>query len=275
MNKDFRLKTSGGNFLSITVYGIENINLAPCLTVVHGFKGFKNWGFFPYAANYFAEQGYFVITFNFSHNGIGEVSTVFTELDKFAENTISLEISELNEVISAYKNGFFENDVFGKICLIGHSRGAGISILSSKQTKVDAYIIWSSVAFFDRYTERQKSEWRKAGFFEALNSRTNQVMRINVEMLEDIESNKNDLQNFESAIKNLNKPLLIVHGEQDLTVPISEGEQLFNWSSKRITEFEIIPGSGHTFDIVHPFNGSNKKFDLVISKTEEFLRKVF
>ena len=274
MNKEFRLKTKEGDFLNITTYGFENIDSAPCLIFVHGFKGFIDWGFFPHAAKHFADKGYFVLSFNFSHNGIGELKTEFTELVKFAKNTVSLEISELVQVINAYQNGFFNKNIFGKICLIGHSRGSGVILLSSLIEKVDAYAVWASVDRFDRYTEHQKNEWRKIGYFEALNSRTNQMMRMNVEALEDVESNKNSSLSIEKAVKGLDKPLLIVHGEQDLTVPVAEGEKIFDWSDKVISKFEMIPAAGHTFDIVHPFAGSNKKFDLVLSKTEDFLDKV-
>ncbi|MDP2363427.1 MAG: prolyl oligopeptidase family serine peptidase [Ignavibacteria bacterium] len=275
MNKDFRLKTNEGDFLNINAFGLENIKSSPCLIFVHGFKGFKDWGFFPYSVKHFMDKGYFVLSFNFSHNGVDDQGFDFNRLDKFAENTISLEVSELVQIINAYKNGFFEENVFGKICLIGHSRGGAVSLLSGLVEKVDAYIVWASVDKLDRYTNRQKIEWKKQGFVEVLNSRTNQMMRMNVSLLEDIEKNKSGSLSIEKAIKDLHKPLLMVHGEQDLTVPISEGEQMFNWSDKTITEFATIPAAGHTFDIVHPFEGSNKKFDFVISKTEEFLQKVF
>ena len=141
--------------------------------------------------------------------------------------------------------------------------------------KVDSYIVWASVARFDRYTERQKAEWQKQGFVEILNSRTNQMMRMNVSLLEDVETNKNSSLSIEKAVKDLQKPLLILQGTEDLTVPIAEGEQIYNWSDKSLTEFEKLATCGHTFDVVHQFEGSNKKFDLVISKTEEFLRKMF
>lgn len=275
MNKDFRLKTKEGDFLNISTFGIENIKSSPCLIFVHGFKGFKDWGFFPYTAKEFADKGYFVLSFNFSHNGVDDQGFDFTHLDKFAENTISLEISELVQIINAYKNGFFEKNIFGKICLIGHSRGGAVSILSSLVEKVDDYVVWASVDKLDRYSDRQKIEWKKQGFVEVPNSRTKQLMKMNVGALEDIETNKSGSLSIEKAVKDLNKPLLIVHGEQDLTVPIAEGEQIFNWSDKTISEFEKIPAAGHTFDIVHPFALSNKKFDLVISKTEDFLGKVF
>jgi pimeloyl-ACP methyl ester carboxylesterase len=275
MNKEFRLKTNEGDFLNISTFGFENINSSACLIFVHGFKGFKDWGFFPHTAKYFADKGFFVLSFNFSHNGVDDKGMDFNRLDKFAENIVSLEVAELVQVINAYKNGFFSNDVNGKIGLVGHSRGGGVALLSSLIVKVDSYIVWASVAKFDRYTERQKAEWRKQGFVEVLNSRTNQMMRMNVELLEDIEANKNGALCIKKAVADLKKPLLILHGTEDLTVPNAEGEQIYHWSDKSLTEFEKLATSGHTFDIVHPFEGSNKKFDLVISKTEEFLRKVF
>ncbi len=273
MNKEFRLKTKEGDFLNISTFGFQNIKSAPCLIFVHGFKGFKEWGFFPYSANYFANKGCFVISFNFSHNGIGEEKTEFTELEKFAKNTVSLEVSELVQVIHAYRNGFFDERVFGQFGLIGHSRGGGVALLSSLIEKADVYVVWASVDRFDRYTKHQKNEWRKTGYFEALNSRTNQIMRMNVEALDDVELNKNSSLSIKRAVNDLNKPLLIVHGDQDLTVPIKEAYQLYEWSDKNRTEMEIIPVSGHTFDIVQPFAGSNAKFDLVIEKTQNFLLK--
>jgi len=275
MNKEFKLKTNEGNILDVSVYGLENISKAACLILVHGFKGFKDWGFFPHTAEQFAKCGYFVISFNFSHNGIkGNDFNVF-DIDSFAKNTVSLEISELAQVINAYKNGFFSNDVYRKLALIGHSRGGGVAILSSLLNKVDVYVVWASVARFDRYTERQKLEWRKQGFFEALNSRTNQMMRMNVDLLEDIEKNKDGSLSIENAAKNLERPMLLIHGTEDLTVPNIESEQIYNWSDKSQTEFEKIPACGHTFDIVHPFEGSNKKFDLVLAKTQEFFNRTF
>ena len=274
MNKDFVLNTNKNEKIRITSYGYKNLETAPCLIFVHGFKGFKDWGFWPYSGNYFADKGFFVLTFNFSHNGIGEKLTEFTELDKFANNTFSLELEELNEVIDAYLNNFFGAKSNKRIGIVGHSRGGGDSVIvSSKRKEISAVVIWASVVNFNRYSERQAKEWRKNGFFEVLNTRTNQMMRLNVSLLEDIERNKTDLLNLEKAVKNLNKPLLIVHGEQDLSVPIKEGEQIYNWSNKEITEFYKIEATGHTFDITHPFGGSNPKFDLVIEKTLNFFNK--
>lgn len=274
MNKDFVLNTKNNNKIRITSYGYENLSSAPCLIFVHGFKGFKDWGFWPYSGNYFAERGFFVLTFNFSHNGVGESLTQFTELDKFANNTFSLELEELNEIIDAYLNNFFGNSGNTRIGVVGHSRGGGESLLiSSQRIELDAVVLWAPVANFNRYSTRQAKEWRENGFFEVLNSRTKQLMQLNVALLEDIEKNKEDLLNLKKAAENLNKPLLIIHGEQDLSVPIKEGEQIYNWSHKELTEFYKIKATGHTFDVAHPFKESNQKFDSVLEKTLNFFNK--
>jgi dipeptidyl aminopeptidase/acylaminoacyl peptidase len=272
MRKDFLLSSKKSNKIRITVYGSDSLKSAPCLIFVHGFKGFKDWGFGPYIGDYFAKKGFFVITFNFSHNGIGEGKTEFTELDNFAENTFSLEVAELNEVIDAYLNSFFGGRSDKGIGITGHSRGGAIALLTSQsRPEVKAVSVWSSVSKLDRYSERQKEEWRKKGVFNVLNTRTNQVMPLNLTLLEDIDNNS-DALSIKNAARNLSKPLLIVHGENDLAVPFQEAEQLFNWSDIENTELVKIDKAGHTFDIKHPFEGSNPKFETVLSKTENFFK---
>ena len=274
MAKDFVFRTRNSDTLSITTYGIDNVGNVPCIFLVHGFKGFKDWGFGPFVGKYLSENGFFVCSFNFSHNGIGNNLTEFTELERFAENTFSLEISELTELIDAYLEGFFGRISNSKIGLIGHSRGGGISLLTARQRKnINAVAVWASVSNFDRYSERQKENWRKKGVFEVLNSRTKQVMRLNVSLLEDLEKNRDDLLNIGKSVSELNRPLLIVHGEQDVAVPVKEGEELYEMSNKDLTSFINIPATGHTFDVVHPFKGSNPKFEKVLNSTLEFFNR--
>jgi pimeloyl-ACP methyl ester carboxylesterase len=79
--------------------------------------------------------------------------------------------------------------------------------------------------------------------------------------------------NLEKSLKNLNKPLLVIHGEQDLAVPLSEAEKLYSWANTDCTKLIVIPNTGHTFDIKHPFEGSNDKFDQVLQETEIFFTK--
>lgn len=274
MIQNFVHYSSQKNKLNITVYGIENLSFAPCLICVHRFKGFKDWGFGPFIGNYFAEKGFFVLYFNFSRNGVGDSLTEFTELDKFAKNTFSLEVEELGEIIDLYRSNFFGQTKNEKIFLLGHSRGGAISLLTAFQRKeITKVAVWACVSTFDRYSKRQKEQWRKKGFFDVFNTRTKQAMRLNVSLLDDLENNKKDLLNIEKSVRNLKRPLLIAHGDQDLAVPLQEGELIYNWSDKQNTEFYKIEGTGHTFNCKHPFDGSNAKFDLLLEKTYIFLNQ--
>ena len=275
MSKNYILKSSENFEIDITSYGNEKLTDSNCIIFIHGFKGFKDWGFVPYLGDYFSRNGFFVITFNFSHNGVGRNSVDFNELGKFAENSYSREISETNDIIQAYYNGFFgEVNSSNKIGLLGHSRGGGVTIVSaSTNAAASSLVTWSSIAKFDRWTDRHKEEWREKGYFEVLNTRTNQLMRMNRSFIDDIEKNSHKLLDLKLGLKNLNIPHLIVHGDQDLAVPVSEAESLYLWSNKSQTELLKIAGTGHTFDIKHPFEGSTTAFDMVLDKTNHFFQK--
>lgn len=277
MSQNYIYISPDSSKIYITTYGNSNIHSGNCLIFAHGFKGFKDWGFGPYLANFFSEQGFFVITFNFSHNGVGNSTKDFIELDKFANNTYSREVDELNQIINIYKSGFFgEVSHNNKVGLIGHSRGGGISIIAASENKnVDALVTWSSISKFDRWSDRQKNEWKEKGYLEALNTRTKQMMRLNRILIDDLEKNLYELLNIEKAIKNLKIPYLIFHGDQDLAVPVSEANDLYNWSDKTITELFKVYRTGHTFNIKHPFEGSTKAFDKVLEKTNHFFQKSF
>jgi len=275
MIKEYLFSASDGEKLSVTTYFDEQFFFGKTIVFVHGFKGFKDWGFGPYLGKYFANKGFFVITFNFSHNGVGENKTEFTELEKLGKNTFSREVRELNELLDAFRNGFFEGiDPKGKIGLIGHSKGGALALLTaSKRNDIDAVATWASISKLDRYSKRQKEDWRNKGYFEILNTRTNQMMRLDLSILEDIKQNENGSLNLENAVENLNRPLLITHGDQDLAVPMAEAELLYQWSDKSKTELFKLFGTGHTFDIVHPFTGTTVKFEKLLDKTTKFFIK--
>jgi len=271
MSQNYCYTTSVGNEISITTYGNENISQNACIIITHGFKGFKDWGFFPYTAQYFASKGFFVITFNFSHNGIGTNKFEFTELDKFANNTFTLEAEELREIVNVYKQNYFGTVRDPKIGVLGHSRGGAIALLvGHEQNSISCIATWASVFNLDRYSERQKEEWRKRDYFAVMNMRTKQEMRMNVSFLNDIEMNIDNKLNISKAVVNLKVPLLITHGREDLAVKLNESENIYEFSDKSQTELFHIENTGHTFGCIHPFEGTNEKFDKLLNKTYSF-----
>jgi pimeloyl-ACP methyl ester carboxylesterase len=271
MKKDHTFTASDGERLAVSTCGQIDRHQPRCVIYVHGFKGFKDWGFVPYIGEFLSQREFFVVTFNFSHNGIGADPLEFTELEKFERNTLSREVRELSEIIDACRNGQFGPSDGISIGLLGHSRGGGITLLTAAQKpEISAVVTWSSVATFDRYPDETKRKWRQEGYIEVLNQRTGQIMRLGLGLLNDFEQHKDGLLNIKKAVKNLHRPLLIIHGDNDESVPVDEAHRLYDWADRQQTRLIIIPGAGHTFDAKHPFEGSNRKLEEALVHTAEF-----
>lgn len=261
--------------ISVTLYGADDFGKVPCLIYVHGFKGFKDWAFVPYCGTFFEKQGFSFLAFNFSHNGISGHSEEFTELNKFRDNTFSLELEETREVIYACSHlGVFGKALHTPIGLIGHSRGGGIAILTGAANKdVGAVASWAGVSTFDRYEKSLKQQWRKDGFIPVKNQRTGQVFELGKALLEDVERHGRSKLNILDAVKNMDKPLLIAHGQEDETVPAYEAEQLNIFGQPGLTTFRLIPRAGHTFGSTHPFNGASPELDELLNVTADFFHR--
>lgn len=251
----------------------ESSGEKPLAVFCHGFKGFKNWGGWQYAMDNICDAGFSVIALNFSHNGIGADLENFTELEKFAENTIGKELEDLNNLFSEIKSGeeFPELEWNGKAGLIGHSRGGGTAILfASRNPAINSLVTLASIGSFDHYLVRAE-EWRANGYIEFENARTNQMMRMNVGFLEDLEHFREE-RDIMSAESKLNVPHLIIHGEKDEAVPVDHARKLIEKAQNRESKLEIIPGGMHTFGQTHPFRRNSSRFDSVIQKTIEWFQ---
>jgi dipeptidyl aminopeptidase/acylaminoacyl peptidase len=247
--------------------------LFPAVIFAHGFKGFKDWGGFPYLLDRLAKKGFVTIGFNFSHNGITpETPCEFSRPDLFAMNTISKELDDLNCLIDYVVKNSGEFKINNNhISLIGHSRGGGTSIIkASEDSRVKSLITLASVAAFDRYTEKQKSLWREKGYLEVPNVRTGQIMRMNLTYLEDLEKNHERLD-ICKAVKKLKIPFLIIHGREDLSVRYTDAEILYSFADKKNAEIHILENTGHTFGTEHPFKGTTPAFEKVIDICADFL----
>ncbi len=242
------------------------------IVICHGFKGFKDWGFFPYASERLAERtGYPVISFNFSGSGIGPDLENFTQLDKFERNTFSTELDDLDVVLDAAEAeslpGLGPRSSFG---LLGHSRGgASVIITAAGDPRIDSLVTWNAIARIDRWTDEQKEEWRRNGRVEVLNARTGQMMPLGLALLEDAEKNAYHLDILK-AVSTLRVPYLIIHGATDESVNISDGEQLAAAAEEETTRFERIEGAGHTFGAVHPFDGTTDHLAQVVELTGDW-----
>jgi len=244
----------------------QSINKIPLIIFCHGFKGFKDWGGFPYMMEQLAFNGFASVSFNFSHNGVSKENPhEFTKPELFSQNTFSQELDDLRIVLNYfYVHAEKYNIDKNSIGLIGHSRGGGIAVIkASEDEKIKALAVLASVSEFDRYSDEQKRKWKEKGYYEVENTRTKQVMRLNYSLMEDMGRNK-DRMNITNAISKIKFPLLIIHGKEDLAVKSESANELYKYSNKQNSELQIIENTGHTFGAVHPFKGTTKAFEQVI-----------
>jgi len=224
------------------------------VVVVHGFKGFKDWGFFPWVSDQLAQQGHHVVSFNFSRNGVGEDLESFSELERFGENTFTLELDELRRIIDLVCAGELTGSTPARIGLLGHSRGGGQAVLATAEdARVASLVTWNAVATFDRWTEQTKETWRRDGRIWISNQRTGQEMPLDVALLEDFEAHRERLDILAAAHR-IRAPWLVVHGLADETVDPNDGRALLRAARGAVPFW--VEGAGHTFQARHPFGGA-------------------
>lgn len=248
------------------------------VVIVHGFKGFMDWGHFPMVGQSLATSGHPVVMFNFSHNGTSlENPTEFTRLDLFSENTYSAELYDLTRVIDALSSSEIlqSRGVVGdEVVLIGHSRGGGIAILQAAEDKrVKKLVTWAAVDSFTNFLKLEDDvmqEWREEGVLNIWNARTHQQMPLKYSLYEDLLQHRDRLD-IEQAAKNIQVPWRIIHGEIDPTVDVKVAKR-FKALQPR-AELCVIPNAHHNFGAKHPLDGTENTSQIqeLIACTQEFI----
>ncbi len=242
------------------------------VVLVHGFKGFKDWGFFPSTAQALAGDGHAAISLNFSLNGIGDRPTEFTDLEAFGRNTLSRELDELLLVLDALREPGLLPLPPRRIGLLGHSRGGGDAVLAAGERPLDALVTWAAVATFDRWSPETKEEWRQAGRIYVLNGRTGQQMPLDLSLLEDWEEHRDRLD-IEEAARRLEVPWLVLHGEADEAVSARDARRLAGAGARGPVRLHLVERAGHTFGVGHPFTGPTPEYEEVLRLTRRHFRK--
>jgi dienelactone hydrolase len=237
------------------------------IVVCHGFKGFKDWGFFPHVSQRLAEAGYAVATVDFSHNGIGDQPGEFTRLDLFAQNNFSRELRDFEFVRSwLFERSPLAVDLDGKPCgVLAHSRAALTALVAAAENPAIAAVVsWNGLSKAIRFTDRQLEQWEQDGELEFTNARTGQRMSIDWQFIVDCMENR---ERFDLAaqVKRMRAAHLILHGSEDMAVDPTEAEELrAGRGPDEGCELRIIAGGSHTFGAVHPFAGSTEQLDEAI-----------
>ena len=239
----------------------------PAIILLHGFKGFRSWGFFPTLADRLARAGFTVVSYNASGSGV-DANGEFSFPDRFGHNTYSAELADLRGMLGALWAGELGVVPPTKLGLMGHSRGGGVALLqSAKDPRVDALVTWATIGMVDRWSAGAKADWRARGRLDVVNSRTSQVLPLYLEVLEEVEQQKSNRLDLEMAAREVKTPWLLLHGEEDDSVPAAESERLHAASGRATTELKIVTGAGHTFGAKHPLEGIPETLERTMQAT--------
>jgi dienelactone hydrolase len=263
----FTIPCADGLFIRGEVYRPAETVLGSVI-VCHGFKGFAHWAFFPYLARSLAESGLNAITFDFSGSGIGSDRESFTQPDAFAGNTFSKEQDDIENVYDYARRMKIINGKFG---LFGHSRVGGMAIIytAAHASEVNSLVTWASIGRTNWWTPEEAVTWRKKGYAEVTNSRTGQVMRIDTDLLEDVELHGATKLDIASAAKKVKAPWLIIHGTADETVQSSEAKRLHELSAG-VSTLRLIKDANHGFGATHPLKEVPPVLEKVVQETVRF-----
>ncbi len=237
----------------------------PVILIQHGFKGFKDWGFFPWLADRLAEEGWAALRFNTSHNGVGlgDDASDFTRPELFARNRPSFERADLQALLDALRRGGEEIPRVAdldreKIGLLGHSRGGYNVILAGLEPGVRAVVTWASVASCVPGGDAARS-FSEKGYWDVANARTGQVIRMTRDWWDEVRPLPPSLD-ARGLLPGIGDRLLLVHGDADTSVPLSQADLLHEASQGRARKV-VISGADHVFGARHPFLGPTPQLE--------------
>ena len=254
--KNVLIEGSRDRKIVLDVIWDDDFEERPVVVFCHGYKGFKDWGAWNAMSNYFAEQGFSFVKFNFSYNGGTEKEVMdFPDLEAFSKNNFTTELNDLGKVIDWCIEETWNKSsgiVSDRIFLIGHSRGGAIALLKSAEDKrVKKLCTWAAVAdlawrFRD---EVQLKKWEEEGVTYVENARTGQQLPHLYQFYEDFKKNEQRLNPILAAGK-IEIPWLIIHPEDDESVPVEHALELS--SANLQAELLLLESGGHTFETSHP-----------------------
>jgi pimeloyl-ACP methyl ester carboxylesterase len=227
---------------------------AATLVLVHGFKGYKDWGAWNLMSDFFVKAGFNFIKFNHSHNG-GTATEVmdFPDLEAFGNNNFSIELADIRMVLDKLLSPEAYPSIDpARIALIGHSRGGATSLLTAvEDARVKATVTLNAVTDLGYWMSKfDQKLWKEEGVLYIPNARTGQNMPLYLQFLEDFEHHL-DRFSIPRRMTEMKTPLLIIHSSDDTVVDVSQARLLCDSYEKAQSVF--LDSGGHTLGARHPW----------------------
>lgn len=275
--KNFPITGKHNKSISTDLYFNQTNKQKPLVIFCHGYKGYKDWGAFELMSSNFLKADMALLKFNFSHNGCTLNQPIdFPDLEAFGNNNYIKELDDLESIINWICNAKeFKNEIdINNITLIGHSRGGAIAVLkAAEDSRIKKLITWAALCDLNRamfHEGADLEQWKEDGVLYVLNGRTKQKMPHYIQFYNNFIKNKTRLS-VENAAKKMMIPHLIIHGNNDLSVPFLHAQNLHRWNTT--SKLIVVPKSNHVFGASQPWTKTKlpTNFKFVLEKTIAFI----
>ena len=275
--KNFPITGKHNKSISTDLYFNQTNKQKPLVIFCHGYKGYKDWGAFELMSLNFLKADMALLKFNFSHNGCTLNQPIdFPDLEAFGNNNYIKELDDLESIINWICNAKeFKNEIdINNITLIGHSRGGAIAVLkAAEDLRIKKLITWAALCDLNRamfHEGADLEQWKEDGVLYVLNGRTKQKMPHYIQFYNNFIKNKTRLS-VENAAKKMMIPHLIIHGDNDLSVPFLHAQNLHRWNTT--SKLIVVPKSNHVFGASQPWTKTKlpTNFKFVLEKTIAFI----
>lgn len=252
------LSVAGANnrLMATDIFYADTPFRKPVVLYLHGFNGFKDWGDFGTIAQAWADAGFVVVTFNFSHNGTTlEVPHELTDTEAYGQNNYSKECFDTRCMIDFIHSANFplsEHVQLDRLWLLGHSRGGGIAIVQAADERVYGLITWASVAYLKTpwasYSPEKMAQWEADGVVFYTNQRTGMAYPLYYQLYLDYIEHTTAFD-VQASIAQLKKPILLCHGLNDMAVSVEQARMLHTCQPNATL---FLVDTDHVFGRRHP-----------------------
>lgn len=217
------IKNSEGEKIACEINLSQNSNNhKPTIFILHAFTGKKENQTINYLAKNLPELGYSTIQFDFSGHGESE--------GKLEEATISKQLNDIKSVLEQIKNINLTN-----LVIIGNSFSIIPALaFSKKNINVKGLVLLSGRAKYLEYIDTlEKINGKYKLFADKF---------ITEDFVEDYK-----MYDPLKIIKNLDIPILIIHGDKDEIVSVNNAKLFYNNSPANKKFLKIIHGADHRY----------------------------
>ncbi|MCH2135654.1 MAG: lysophospholipase [Phycisphaerales bacterium] len=256
---DWTLPGAGGASIHGTTHLAEGDGEG-VVVLVHGFKGYKDYGMFPHLAGAVCRAGWIVHRVSLSHSGMGHGHGPFDEA-RFEKDTWNRGVEDLQAICGAIDSGVLAGQGAG-VVLAGHSRGGSLVLTAAGRHGTDGslggvrgVVSLSAPAQLNGLKEEDQARLLKEGRLQSPSARTGQMLHVGrgwlQEQLDDPPGH--DLHGLVARIK---APILLVHGTDDEAVPASAAPRIAQAAPGNV-QVELLEGANHVFNTPNPFDGES------------------